>query len=79
MLYTPERLTKIAAEAAKENSAFSLDDRMGLAQDAFALSMAGFAKLSSALTLVNLWKNETECWSSLFWDLFKKGLITAHL
>lgn len=61
VLYTPDRLIKIAAEAAKENSAFSLDDRMGLAQDAFALSKAGFAKLSSALTLVDLWKNETEC------------------
>jgi aminopeptidase 2 len=61
VLYTPERLSKIAAQAAEENSVFSLDDRMGLAQDAFALSQAGFAKLSSALTVVNLWKHEQEC------------------
>lgn len=61
VLYTPERLAKIAAEAAKENSAFSLDDRIGLVHDSMALSKAGLQKLSSALTLVDLWKNEKEC------------------
>jgi hypothetical protein len=61
VLYTPERLSKIAEEASKPDSAFNLDDRMGLVQDAFALSQAGFAKLSSSLTLVNLWKGESEC------------------
>ncbi|KJA27394.1 hypothetical protein HYPSUDRAFT_131428 [Hypholoma sublateritium FD-334 SS-4] len=71
VLYTPERLTKIAAEAAKKNSAFGLDDRMGLAQDAFALSKAGFSKLSSALTLVDLWKNETEY---LVWRVIANSL-----
>ena len=30
-------------------------------QDALALAMAGLAELSSALTLVDLWKNEKEC------------------
>ncbi|KAF9036751.1 hypothetical protein BJ165DRAFT_1532853 [Panaeolus papilionaceus] len=60
VLYTPERLAKIAAEAAKENSAFSLDDRIGLVHDSMALSKAGLQKLSSALTLVDLWKNEKE-------------------
>lgn len=61
VLYTPERLAQIAAEAAKENSAFSLEDRLGLVFDSMALSKAGLAKLSSALTLVELLKNEKEC------------------
>lgn len=63
VLYTPERLAKIAAEAAKSEdaSAFSLDDRIGLVHDAMALSKAGLAKLSSALTLVDGLKGETEC------------------
>ncbi|KDR73449.1 hypothetical protein GALMADRAFT_71758 [Galerina marginata CBS 339.88] len=60
VLYTPERLTQIAAEAAKEHSAFSLEDRMGLVYDTMSLSRAGLAKLSSALTLVELLKNEKE-------------------
>jgi aminopeptidase 2 len=65
VLYTPERLSKIAAEAAKEDSVFSLDDRMGLVYDAFALAQAGLAKLSSVLTLVDLWKHEKESkWAS---------------
>jgi aminopeptidase 2 len=64
-LYTPERLRKIAEEAGKPESVFTLDDRMGLIQDSFALAQAGFAKLSSSLTLVNLWKGETEC---TFWS-----------
>lgn len=61
VLYTPERLVKIAAEAAKQNSAFSLDDRIGLVHDSMALSKAGLARLSSALTLVDSLKNEKEC------------------
>jgi len=67
VLYTPKRLATIAAEAAKENSVFSLDDRMGLVQDALALSKAGLAKVSSALTLIDLWKNEKEylVWQSI--------------
>jgi aminopeptidase 2 len=60
VLYTPERLASIATEAAKDKSIFSLDDRLGLVHDAFALSKAGLAKVSSALTLVDLWKNEKE-------------------
>ncbi|KAJ7172678.1 leucyl aminopeptidase [Mycena filopes] len=67
VLYTPERLAKIAAEAAKENSIFTLDDRMGIIYDVSALSKAGLAKVSDALTVVDLWSNEKEylVWSSL--------------
>lgn len=61
VLYTPERLSAIATEAAKEKSIFSLDDRLGLVYDSFALAKAGLAKVSSALTLVDHWKNEKEC------------------
>jgi hypothetical protein len=63
VLYTPERVAKIAAEAAKPDSTsvFLLNDRIGLVHDAMALSKAGLAKLSSALTLLDGLKGETEC------------------
>lgn len=63
VLYTPERVAKIATEAAKPDgtSVFSLNDRIGLVHDAIALSKAGLAKLSSALTLLDGLKGETEC------------------
>ncbi|KAL1756342.1 hypothetical protein FB107DRAFT_211566 [Schizophyllum commune] len=60
VLYTPERLTKIGLEAAKQDSLFTLDDRIGLINDAFALAKAGLSKLSSSLTLVELLRNEKE-------------------
>ncbi|TFK46426.1 leucyl aminopeptidase [Heliocybe sulcata] len=60
VLYTPERLAKIASEAAKENSVFTLNDRMGLVYDTMALSKAGFTKVSSALTLMEILKDEKE-------------------
>ncbi|KAA1467279.1 leucyl aminopeptidase [Dentipellis sp. KUC8613] len=65
VLYTPERLAAIAHEAAKPDSAFSLNDRIGLVHDAMALAKAGFLDVSAALTLVNIWKNEKEF---LVWD-----------
>ncbi|KAJ6455781.1 leucyl aminopeptidase [Mycena sanguinolenta] len=61
VLYSPARLAKIAAEASKENSIFSLDDRMGILYDVNALSKAGLAKLSDTLTVIDLWSNEKEC------------------
>ena len=63
VLYTPERLVLIAKEAAREGSVFSLNDRLGLINDTMALSKAGLAKLSSALTMIDLWRGETECTS----------------
>ena len=56
----PERLAQIGLEAAKEDSLFTLDDRIGLINDAFATAKAGLSKLSSSLTLVNLLRNEKE-------------------
>lgn len=62
VLYEPDRLAKIAEEAAKDNSIFTLNDRLGLVYDSVALSKAGLAKVSSALTLIDiLGKNEKEC------------------
>ena len=65
VLYTPERLEKIAEEAVKENSSLSLNDRLGLVHDAMALSKAGLMNLSSALNLVNKVKDEKECESNI--------------
>ncbi|KAG9049074.1 Aminopeptidase 2 mitochondrial [Tulasnella sp. UAMH 9824] len=58
--YTPERLKKIGEEAAKENSVFSLEDRMGLVSDALILAKAGISQTSAALDLINSLKNEKE-------------------
>ncbi|KAJ7242385.1 leucyl aminopeptidase [Mycena haematopus] len=56
--YTPERLSKIAIEAAKEGSVFSLSDRIGLLYDVSELSKAGLTPVSGLLTLMEIWKNE---------------------
>ncbi len=62
VLYEPERLAKIAEEAARDNSVFTLNDRLGLVYDSLALSKAGLAKVSSALTLFDiLGKTEKDC------------------
>ncbi|KAF9050721.1 leucyl aminopeptidase [Hymenopellis radicata] len=60
VLYTPERLSKIGVEAAKPDSCFSVEDRMGLVYDSMALSKAGLQKLSSALNLIDNLRNEKE-------------------
>ncbi|KAL1759217.1 hypothetical protein FB107DRAFT_287881 [Schizophyllum commune] len=67
VLYTPERLAKIAQEAAKEGSLSTLDDRLGIVHDAFATSKAGLATLSSALDVVNALKDTREylLWSCI--------------
>ncbi|KAJ7860510.1 leucyl aminopeptidase [Mycena leptocephala] len=61
VLYTPERLAKIATEAAKKDSVFSLSDRVGLLYDVSELSKAGLTQVSSLLTLIDIWRNETNC------------------
>lgn len=67
VLYTPERLAKIAAEASKTDSIFTLDDRMGILYDAVALSKAGLCNVSDTLTVIDIWSNEKEdlVWSSI--------------
>jgi aminopeptidase 2 len=61
VLYTPERLAKIATEAARGYSGFSFNDRIGLVHDSMALAKAGFSDVSSALTLVDIFRSEKEC------------------
>ena len=62
MLYPPERLAAIAKEAAKpEGSLFTFEDRIGLINDSPALAKAGLVHLSSTLTLIDNFRNETEC------------------
>ncbi|KZV81200.1 hypothetical protein EXIGLDRAFT_779983 [Exidia glandulosa HHB12029] len=65
--YTPERWLKIAEEAARPNSVFTLEDRMGLVSDAFELAQAGYTKTSSALDLAAGLENESEylVWTSI--------------
>ena len=50
--YPNGRLRLLATEAIKENSTLSNEDCIGLVQDAFAIGLAGFSQLSSALQLV---------------------------
>lgn len=71
MLYTPERLAKLGDEAGKKNGAFSLNDRIGLVQDAFVLAKSGYGKTSGALNLTSKLKNETE---NLVWKEISTGL-----
>ncbi|KAF7304688.1 Aminopeptidase [Mycena kentingensis (nom. inval.)] len=67
VLYTPERLAKIAAAAATTDSVFTLEDRMGILYDVMALSKAGLAKTSDTLTVLEKWKSEKEylVWSTM--------------
>ncbi|KAI0064924.1 leucyl aminopeptidase [Artomyces pyxidatus] len=67
VLYSPERLAAIATEAAKSDTLFTLNDRMGLINDAMALSKAGLLKVSAALNLVYNLREEKEflVWSGI--------------
>jgi aminopeptidase 2 len=71
VLYTPERLSKIAAEAGKGEDVFSIDDRIGLVSDAAALAAAGFMKTSAALEMVDKLRHENH---QLVWTAFA-GLL----
>lgn len=58
--YSPERLAKLGAEAAKKDgsSLFTLEDRVGLVSDAFVLAQAGYGKTTGALELMKALKEE---------------------
>ena len=58
--YTPERLKQLGEWAAKKDSVFTLEDRMGLVSDAVVLAKAGLGKTSAAFDLVETFSNETE-------------------
>lgn len=61
MLYEHDVLERIVKEAAKKDSKLSLNDRMGLVNDVFALSNANFQNISAALTLLDNLRQEEEC------------------
>ncbi|GAA5820392.1 hypothetical protein JCM11491_005473, partial [Sporobolomyces phaffii] len=71
VLYPADRLVKIGEEAGKENSVFSLNDRMGLVQDASVLASSGYAKTSTALSFLSKLGNEKE---NLVWQEIAGGL-----
>ncbi|KAH9921040.1 leucyl aminopeptidase [Fomitopsis serialis] len=71
VLYRPDRLVAIGREAAKASSPFSIEDRMGLVDDAFALSKAGYSEVSSALALTDVLRNESEY---LVWESIRRNL-----
>ncbi|KAI0075828.1 hypothetical protein K474DRAFT_1663834 [Panus rudis PR-1116 ss-1] len=67
VLYTPERFAVIAKVAAKDDSVFTFEDRIGIINDAPALAKAGLTQVSSALTLIDTFRNDKEylVWSSI--------------
>ncbi|KAF8841202.1 hypothetical protein BDN67DRAFT_902084 [Paxillus ammoniavirescens] len=71
VLYPAERLARIAREAAEGDAIFSLNDRVGLVHDAMALAKSGHATVSSALTVVDILRNEQEF---LVWDSIARNL-----
>ncbi|KAG9123895.1 Aminopeptidase 2 mitochondrial [Ceratobasidium sp. 392] len=73
--YTPERLAKLGEEAARENSAFGLEDRVGLVSDAMVLARAGYGKTSGGLSLISCLRGETE---HLVWEGIASHLNTLE-
>ncbi|KAG2146914.1 uncharacterized protein EDB93DRAFT_1085716 [Suillus bovinus] len=73
VLYSDERFAAIAKEAAKGDAVFSLNDRIGLVHDIMTLSKAGFCKVSSALTIVDILHDEKEF---LVWDSISQNIST---
>ncbi|KAF8448022.1 leucyl aminopeptidase [Boletus edulis BED1] len=71
VLYPKEQLTRIALEAAQGDAVFSLNDRIGLVHDTMALAKSGHATVSSALTVVDIFRNEPEF---LVWDSIAENL-----
>lgn len=59
--YSPERLLAIANEAVKENSPFSVEDRIGLIYDSIALARAGYSDISGVLAIYDVLRNEKDC------------------
>lgn len=75
VLYSPERLGKLGDEASKKGSVLSLNDRIGLVQDAFVLSKSGYGKTSGALNLVSKLASEEEY---LVWKEIATGLADIN-
>lgn len=65
--YAPETLARLGKEAGREGSAFTVNDRIGLVDDAVTLAKSGHAKTSGALSLLNELKGEkeNEVWTAI--------------
>ncbi|KAF9650846.1 hypothetical protein BDM02DRAFT_3217429 [Thelephora ganbajun] len=74
VLYSPDITAKISAEAAKVDSIFSLNNRIGLVLDSVALAKAGFSDTSSMFTLIDGLRGEKEY---LVWHSISDGF--AHV
>lgn len=87
VLYPESRIAKIAEAASQQNPIVSLEDRIGLVNDATALAQAGMAKTSSALSLIKSFVWEKKCricvkfkgWTKLMFhiDLGNQGMADA--
>jgi aminopeptidase 2 len=64
--YSPERLAKLGEQAAHRPSPFTLEDKMGLVNDALVLAKSGYSKTSGALNLIEKLQSEEECMCSYF-------------
>lgn len=71
--YSPERLSALGEEAAKKESGFTTEDRIGLVSDAMTLARAGYSKTSGGLNLVSKLSGEQEyrVWDSIAMSLGK--------
>jgi aminopeptidase 2 len=69
--YSPERLSKLGEEAAKQGSGFTTEDRIGLVSDAMTLARAGYSKTSGGLSLISKLSREQEF---RVWDSISMGL-----
>jgi aminopeptidase 2 len=69
--YTPERLSALGEEAAKTDSGFTTEDRIGLVSDAMTLAAAGHGKTSGALNLISKLSGEQEF---QVWDMIAMSL-----
>ena len=58
--YVPEVLKQLGVWATAKNSPFSVEDRMGLVNDAITLAKAGTSSTGGALDLIAGLKSETE-------------------
>ncbi|OSX66267.1 hypothetical protein POSPLADRAFT_1043724 [Postia placenta MAD-698-R-SB12] len=71
--YPPERLAKLADDAAKAQSIFSLQDRMGLVDDTLALAKAGYCTVGDALSLIDVLRDEKDY---VVWQAIGNNLST---
>lgn len=80
VFYSKERIAKIAAEAAKEDSIITQQDKLGLLSDATALAVAGYATTSNVLEIVAGLIADKQCKTSFlqsFWCTCNKTLQTS--